>query len=692
MPISKDQIKIHNGYVWAGNQKIPLLTGEFHFWRNTKCYWPRIINSIKDLGFKHITTYVEWDFHRITPDGTPLGQIKYDFTGSTDQQRDLAGYLDFVEKNDLWLSIRPGPYIYAETEFEGPPKEAIQYHRNHPKFLELADDYLKNVCKIIKPHLVTNGGRIIMCQLDNEVSMIKKSQQVLDAPVEEPSSFRAFIKEKYETVEKAAKNYGYTHWNDWDDVEPTIMPANMGEFKAYLDTAAFLEWYDALFFKNIANMYTKYGIDVPFYVNSTGFPFPHDPDRLRSFVDLCTTDLYYLKTDTLINMLGLNAKYLKATAPAVVSGEFRSGGGETFDDDDYLYQALLWMGYGFHGVNYFMLVERNRWWNTPIDAVGRPLSQKRYDNFKKICTSFNKIDFPRFTDYSTADINLLWYRMHAFADKYAPMEPPFVMDFDFNNNFMFKTLLRANVMFDIWYPKSPFSNIKKHPFFIYAGHDFCEQSVAFEIMNYIKDGGTAVFFYNFPIKDNYGEKLDLFTDYLATPIGSYRVSGGSGVTYKDKMFSIITPIFIEYRIPKQDKDEYEIFFYKHMCVGYTKKIGKGKAVVLGFDTPIDVLPSILESIGWQPSFKISQSGVLGTLYSIPETKELLLTAINPTDKPVDAYVRLNLKKLNIEKFAESNEFIGESLFTKQSIPKLNLEEFTLRLPSKGGSLFYIKPK
>ncbi|MBD3351411.1 MAG: hypothetical protein GF364_07985, partial [Candidatus Lokiarchaeota archaeon] len=105
MNYPSEKIKIKDGYIWIDNNKIPLLSGEFHFWRNTKKFWPRILNSIKDLGFKHITTYVEWNFHRITPDGTPVGQIEYDFTGKTDQQTNLKGYLNLLdERKDFWLS------------------------------------------------------------------------------------------------------------------------------------------------------------------------------------------------------------------------------------------------------------------------------------------------------------------------------------------------------------------------------------------------------------------------------------------------------------------------------------------------------------------------------------------------------------------------------------------------------------
>nr|MDO8118213.1 beta-galactosidase [Candidatus Sigynarchaeota archaeon] len=94
------RVDVEDGYINVGSERVPFLQGEFHFWRNTRCFWPRIIASIKDIGFKHVATYIEWDFHRITPNGTQMDDIKYDFTGDTDQQRDLAGYLDMIDNDD----------------------------------------------------------------------------------------------------------------------------------------------------------------------------------------------------------------------------------------------------------------------------------------------------------------------------------------------------------------------------------------------------------------------------------------------------------------------------------------------------------------------------------------------------------------------------------------------------------------
>ncbi|MBD3352641.1 MAG: hypothetical protein GF364_14235, partial [Candidatus Lokiarchaeota archaeon] len=579
---------------------------------------------------------------------------------------------------------------YAETEFEGPPREADQYHRNHPKFLELAEDYIKHVSKVIKPHLVTNGGRIIFCQLDNECSMIKKQNQVLGLPLEDPSSFKAFIKQEYGDWEEAARIYGLEEeWECWDDVGPMpAAPLNEKEFLLYIDTARYLEWYDALFFKRIADMYEKNGINVPFYINSTGPPFPHDPALLDEFVALRTADIYYLKKEKLINMLTLNAKLLKATAPAVVAGEFRCGtfSGHEMRANLYKYQALLWMAYGYHGVNYFMIVERHRWPNTPIDAVGRPFIANKM--FKQIIGAYNKIDYPRFTQHSVADINLLWYRPHAFANKAAPLEPGFDMKDDYNNNLVYKSLIRANIPFDLWYPNSQFSSINSHPYLIYAGHDFIEEQIADAMLDYAKSGGTIIFLYNYPKKTITGKELSVFGDLLLKPTGGFRCSRNYGINFGYRTINVSTKMFLDYKIPG-DNSDFQVFKFKHMNVGYIRNVEKGRLVMLGFDlTPVNLEP-VLSILGWKPALT-SSSNILSTLYHIPESDELLLTMVNPGDEPINAYTSLNKNKLGIADLSLAQDYSCESLLDNEKIESIDAKRIRTTLKPQDGKLLYFK--
>ncbi|MHA1714458.1 MAG: beta-galactosidase, partial [Promethearchaeota archaeon] len=645
---------------------------------------------IKDLGFKHVATYIEWNFHRITPNGTPIDQIKYDFTGETDQQRDLAGYLDMIDDDDtLWLTVRPGPYIYAETEFGGPPEEASNkyYHRLHPKFLEFARHYLKAVCRVLRPHLATNGGKIVLCQLDNEVSMIMKKNQIIDGPVDVLGSFANFLNEKYGDLNSVNKTYG-TSWPNWEDMEPTILPSNKKEFIAFLDSAEYIEWYCQKYFEIIAKFYREGGIDVPFYVNSTGGPFPHDPEKLGNII--CMTDLYYL--DELPNMLPFNAKLLKSTQPITGSAEFRCGTfGHALSNKNYIYQAALWMAYGFHGVNYFMLVDRHRWANCPIDAVGRPGTPQIYSIFKKICKTYNELDYPRFANGLVSNINLLWWRKHAFVSKPDPTEPYSsgrLLRTNTNFNLMYRSLLYGNIQFDIYYPDAKFN--KSRDMLIYAGHDFYDETLANKLLDHALDGGTLVFYYNYPVKNIDGSPIHTFDDYLVQPKATHRLGDVALIQFGEAdresmppMISVPTECLMDYDISKIPQDDVIPFHFMHMNAGYVVKAGKGQIVMLGFDVTQDSIKEIFKLLGFKPAIYTSTKNVMCTI--LKDGPEYVIGIINNSNSELkDLKLFLEPSKIDCQNLKEIKSLLQGK--------NANLTGNTIKcsIPANEGDIIWLK--
>ena len=82
--------------------------------------------------------------------------------------------MKLAQDQELYVLIRPGPYICAEHNGGGLP---FWLYQNYPNItLRSSDsDYLKEVdiwwaklLPILKPHLYINGGNIILVQLENE--------------------------------------------------------------------------------------------------------------------------------------------------------------------------------------------------------------------------------------------------------------------------------------------------------------------------------------------------------------------------------------------------------------------------------------------------------------------------------------------------------------------------------------------
>lgn len=657
------RVSIENGYIIAGDRRVPFLQGEFHFWRNTRCFWPRILGSLKDIGFTHLATYVEWAFHRVTPDGTPLDEVAFDFTGETDQQRDLEGYLATIDADDtLWLTVRPGPYIYAETEFGGPPGEVASLHRLHPTFLAHATRYLEAACKVLAPHQATRGGKIVLCQLDNEVSMIKAKGQIIGGRVDQHGSYACFLHEKYGDLDTVNRTYG-TRWEDWEDAEPTMAPSGKKEFVAFLDAAEYIEWYCAEYFKIIAKIYRDNGIDVPFYVNSTGGPFPHDPARLGDIT--CMTDLYYM--GALRTMLPYNARFLRPWQPITASAEFRCGTfGPAMPDNLYVQQAAMWMAHGFHGVNYFMMVDRHRWANCPVDAVGRPGTPQLYKIFKTICHAYNELDYPRFANGLVCDVNMLWWRKHAYTIKPDPTEPynnGEQLDADTTFNHAFRTFLDGNMQFEFLVPGAPRN--KEKPVIVYSAHDYCDASFARDLLRHAEAGGTVVFYHNHPVKTPAGDQLDVFDGHLVPPRAVHRHSGPAivqqGLEDRDAFgtgFSTTTTCFADYDVSSLGIDGIVPYRHLHATAGYAVPAGKGRLVVAGFDLDPQSVHPFMATLGITSPVKTAARDVSCTL--LRHGNEHVAGVVNLSPEPRIIDLAIDPAKLDLSSVSSVRSMLQAS--------------------------------
>src|SRR5262245_26025188 len=133
-------VRIDQQRIWVDSESRPLLHGEVHYWRLSPARWSAILDAVGELGLDMVSSYVCWDFHELSPG-------EFDFSGWTDAQRNLVGFIELVESKGMWLVLRPGPYIYAEWRNSGVPGYAVQYHRAHPGFRRAAEPYMAAVVR-----------------------------------------------------------------------------------------------------------------------------------------------------------------------------------------------------------------------------------------------------------------------------------------------------------------------------------------------------------------------------------------------------------------------------------------------------------------------------------------------------------------------------------------------------------------
>lgn len=156
-------------------RKHVIRSGAMHYFRIPRAYWDDRLEKLKECGFNTVETYTCWNLHE--PE-----EGKFDFGGMLD----IAAYVDLAREKGLDVILRPGPYICAEWEFGGLPSWLLKYDDlaircNDPGYLEKVGRYYSALFDQLRPRLATNGGNIVMVQVENEYGSYGDDQDYLRA-------------------------------------------------------------------------------------------------------------------------------------------------------------------------------------------------------------------------------------------------------------------------------------------------------------------------------------------------------------------------------------------------------------------------------------------------------------------------------------------------------------------------------
>ena len=143
-------------------EEYTIISGAMHYFRIPREYWHDRLLKLKECGFNTVETYTCWNLHE------PKENV-FDFSGMLD----LEAYIDIANELGLNVILRPGPYICAEWEMGGLPAWLLNYPNltircNDELFISKVECYYNELLGRIVPKLSTNGGNIIMIQIENE--------------------------------------------------------------------------------------------------------------------------------------------------------------------------------------------------------------------------------------------------------------------------------------------------------------------------------------------------------------------------------------------------------------------------------------------------------------------------------------------------------------------------------------------
>ncbi|KDR82517.1 hypothetical protein GALMADRAFT_237854 [Galerina marginata CBS 339.88] len=158
-------------------QRVFLYSGEFHTFRlPVPSLWPDILEKAKAAGLNSLSVYLHMGLINPAPGVVDFGGF-----------RALQPLYDAAKAAGIWIVLRPGPYINAETTAGGishwaTSEVAGALRTNATDWKAAWQAYIKGVIDATAPNQINEGGPVIAIQVDNEFSQspISHAQYFVD--------------------------------------------------------------------------------------------------------------------------------------------------------------------------------------------------------------------------------------------------------------------------------------------------------------------------------------------------------------------------------------------------------------------------------------------------------------------------------------------------------------------------------
>jgi beta-galactosidase len=376
-----------------------LYGGAMHYWRLEREKWDGILDSVVKMGFTTISIYIPWEVHEVE-------RGVFDFSGN----KDIDAFLTLIESKGLKIVVRPGPQINSELTWFGYPVRILddpelqalnsqgtkavltQVPRPIPAVAYSADKFFDEtalwydaICEILARHAHPKGG-IVAAQVDNEMAFFfHVNAYACDYSPSSIARYQGFLAGKYGTLEAVNRAYRTAH-----DSFGTIDPPRRWEATSRDDIPFHTDWieyrerYLIDSMARLADMMRARGLDeIALFHNyphplgpggaASGFTTPFSIMGLEEKLDFVGFDVYSRKE--LYGHVKTVLSYVVGTSRFPYIPEFIAGvwpwylnPGELYDEEFVTKAALM---QGIKGFSRYMLVERDRWLDSPIRRDGR---------------------------------------------------------------------------------------------------------------------------------------------------------------------------------------------------------------------------------------------------------------------------------------------------------------------------------
>ena len=713
---------IRNNLFRPGGLELYPNSAEMHYWRVERKHWPFCFRQIKEAGFSIVSTYVPWNHHEYERD-------KFDFSGETDPQRDLLSFLKECRQMGFRVILRPGPWICAEWKNGGHPDYLFEsgalVARNagdepvhagncadvpkgfapcyaHPEFLQHVRRYYTALIEAIREHLHPDGN-VFLIQLDNEISHCFAGG-VFDADYHEivtANLYPRFLKDRYKEIERLNSIY-LTDLKDFSECAPPrkLEITTDRDLARYFDWIEFKERYLATYIVQLRKMFTDLKVRTGFCTNirwESDFVAPTNWPMFEKYSGLAGIDIYWPND---YHEVQRYIRYLQTTSILPWSAEFMAGlwsddpdGTRKFrpiTEKQQQFLVLSSLAAGLRGMNFYMFVERDHWYGSPVTADGR--RAECWDFYKKLNEILNDNEYSE-TD-KVNNVAVVHYQPYA-RYSYLDPEKPFDHIKDLCRVIMpdlCTDLGQLGVDYTIADPAQP-ESLEKHDILFIPIADYLDDRVAKSYEQLARSGKKLVFFGVHPRLDLLMRKSEIFCNAFGVRTAHHFVI--EEMKWKDMQFKsrALGRLRLDEEWEPVIRDARGNVYAAH------RKLGDGTVWFLGFEPSTNMVPAkrlfletLLDELGAHRPARVEEPAI--EAYIKVSEKHRFLFLINPDQSVREEFrptlrratltLDVKLLKLHADSVSFVNMFTGEK-FTE---PLVEVREGTEFLIGNGEAHLY----
>jgi hypothetical protein len=141
------------------------VSGGMHYSRHQPGLWEPVLQQAKEAGLAGVTSYVMWNQHENVRGTYDWGQVQ--------PRSNITRFLQTAHDLGMLVHLRLGPYIDGEWNYGGFPWWINQVEtkpNDNSAFETEMKRWIGTLVDHIRPFLASNGGPVIMMQIENEFS------------------------------------------------------------------------------------------------------------------------------------------------------------------------------------------------------------------------------------------------------------------------------------------------------------------------------------------------------------------------------------------------------------------------------------------------------------------------------------------------------------------------------------------